>query len=273
MSVTGKLIACAAATFAVIAVAAPAPGRAGGEGGASPDYSIGIDRSGDGVPECSTHVSPPVDSCRVGLGELFTAQVTLHSIAGLPDLDGDTVAGYTILDMRVRWSVPGMELENRPGSGEVVAPFCGIRPKSKDGIDGAGPDDNLRVACIDVFGSEEETFLGTAFEFDLRCPNLGTSSVVLPHDYGDAHVHDEISTTVLDLNDGGVPEVLTIDCAFIWDVDQNGVVTAGDIGHVVGAFGEESPFGGREVDMNGDGVVTATDIARAVSHYGEAAPP
>ena len=68
-------------------------------------------------------------------------------------------------------------------------------------------------------------------------------------------------------------EVLTIDCAFIWDTNGDTWVSVGDIGNVRMRFGQTVPPAPSLADMDWDGMISIGDIGQVVAHFGEQAPP
>jgi hypothetical protein len=122
----------------------------------------------------------------------------------------------------------------------------------------------------------ESSYTGVVMESDYTCPtgSTQTQTVRLVHGApGDSHLLSETVAAVLDQNQNAVAEVLSVYCGpFIWDVNGDGLVSAGDIGAVVSEFGETVPPAPPEVDFDGDGVVASSDIGQVVSHFGEQAP-
>ncbi|MEX1252940.1 MAG: hypothetical protein WEE64_01235 [Dehalococcoidia bacterium] len=209
------------------------------------------------------------DTCRLPLGGQLTVEVYIDKIAGLHDSDGDTIAGYGGIGLRLLTS-PALSLNNRPQQtelGPAAAPYwpdCGIRAESK-----VSPT-NYQAGCglgIGLFGS---IHLGKVAEVDYTCTTLGVFSVTLPNGPPPDSFLDGESYYV---PDGNELDILTIDCAFIWDVTGDGWVSVGDIGRVVHFFGQTVPPVAIEFDVTGDATINVGDIGEVVAHFGEQAPP
>ncbi len=172
----------------------------------SPDIAIAIDVASDGADDCDTITLNVIDSkCTVATGSTFTVDTRLLTLTGLPDGDGDTIVGYQTFDESIQFS-GGLTFNNRPGTGEIVGPECATKAESKLFLPVA-----YRAGC--VAGPGEMTFTGTVFEADLTCPGTGTESVTLVHGTpANTQITDESLTPVVDENDKGAPETLTINC-------------------------------------------------------------
>ena len=236
----------------------------------SPNISISIDANGDTVPDCTTQQSPPAGSCSLTPGQRFTVRARLSSLAGLPNPDGDGTVGYFGVQIRLLNSA-GLVRNDRPAANEwgpPASPFwpaCSFRAESV-----ASPTDYLGGCTMS--STTESTYAGLLMEVDYACTSVSsTQRVTLVHGApGDSHVLGETVVPVIDQNDNGAAEVLTIYCgAFVWDVTGDGTVSVGDIGFVVARFGGASS----EADFDGDGVVSVGDIGQVVAHFGEMAPP
>jgi hypothetical protein len=236
----------------------------------SPDLAISIDANGDTVPDCTTQQSPPAGSCSLAPGQRFTVRARLNTLTGLPNPDGDGAAGYFGAQVRLLSSA-GLTRNDRSGQtewGPSSAPFwpaCSLRAESK-----AAPTDYLSGCTLS--STAESTYTGLLMEVDYTCtPAASVQRITLVHGSPrDSHVLAETVTGVVDQNQDGVAEVLTVYCGqFIWDLDGDGAVSVGDIGFVVQRFGS----GAAEADLDADGVVSVGDIGQVVEHFGEAAGP
>jgi hypothetical protein len=247
----------------VIAVLAALGGAAGTAtaAGSTPELSMtGKDRNCDTDP-----ATTKPDTCRIATGSMFTAQISLDKLAGLVDPDGDTKAGWHHVQARVL-DTANLTLNDLDGGNPSEAVNCQPGFPSQYGGDGA-----FGVTCNLQSGENERTDTGVMFEIHYTCNAAGAGALTMVHGPGlDSQLGDE--NVVARLDDDGL-EVLTIDCAFIWDVNGDGVVSAGDIAVVVSLFGQSVPPASIVYDVNSDGVMSAADIAEIVGHYGEMAPP
>jgi hypothetical protein len=229
----------------------------------SAELSIRID--GPGGPRCSTQ---PGDStlCRVPVGEQFEVGVNLDDFM-LQDFDMDTLAGYVGIEPELGWS-SGLTLKPRPALDYVTWPDCGIAGTL------AEPGYAL-LACVTGIGQPSSQYLGRIAEVELTCaPSVSTGhSATMLHAGAPGSAFDIFDENATGVGDDDPPEVLTIDCLFIWDVNGDAVVSGGDIGIVVSQYGQMVPPAPAVVDLDGGGVVAAGDIGQVVSHYGEMAPP
>lgn len=235
----------------------------------SPDLSIEIDVDGDTMPDCSTQTSPPADSCIVPPGSQFTIRANVNSLAGLPDSDSDTAAGYLAVAIKLEYS-SGLTRINRPAAGEIQ----GIWPDCTFDGEAEGPG-NYLIGCAIGIAANESTYIGRVAEIDFACTTGKSSGNTISLVHGDpdrTELVNENLEPALDLNDKGVNEVLTIDCIFPWDVNGDGAVSVADIVAVVMAFGQTVPPASAAVDVNGDGVISVGDIAQVVQHFGQMAP-
>jgi hypothetical protein len=203
------------------------------------------------------------DTCRVATGSMFTAQISLDKLAGLVDADGDTKAGWTWVQVHM---LDTANLTLNDGLPYDEAVNCSPGTTSR-----AGGDGDFGLTCGLQSGQNERLDTGLMFEIDYTCNASGAGAVTMIHDGGlDSHVGNENFAGIPD--DDGL-EVLTIECAYLWDVNGDGVVSAGDIAWVVGLFGQTVPPASIVYDVNSDGVMSAADIAEVVGHYGEMTPP
>ncbi|MGB2694131.1 MAG: dockerin type I domain-containing protein [Dehalococcoidia bacterium] len=235
----------------------------------SPDLSIGIDVDGDTVPDCNTQTSPPADSCIVPPGAQFTIRANVNSLAGMPDGDSDTTAGYLAVAIKLEYS-SGLTRINRPAASEIQ----GIWPGCTFDAEADGPGSYL-IACVLGLGANESTYLGRVAEIDFACTTGETSGNTISLVHGDpegSELENENLERALDQNDKGVDEVLTIDCSFPWDINGDGVVSVADIVAVVMAFGQTVPPASADVDVNADGVISVADVVGVVQHFGQMAP-
>ncbi|MEX1252939.1 MAG: hypothetical protein WEE64_01230 [Dehalococcoidia bacterium] len=233
--------------------------------GPSPDIVL----KGQGMV-CDTDPATPVGSmCRVALGKMFTVEGHIKKLAGLIDDDGDTVAGYNGVQIRLLTSA-ALTLNNRPQTTEM-GPFAGrFWPDCEIAAESKGAMDYL-IGCglgIGVFGS---TYTGKFVEVDYTCSAIGVETVTAPNGPSpDGHITNENNQAVPDL---GPAEALTIDCAFVWDVNGDGWVSIGDVGEVRQRFGQTVPPALPAADIDWDGTVSIGDIGQVVSHFGQQAPP
>jgi hypothetical protein len=203
------------------------------------------------------------DTCRIATGSMFTVQISLDKLAGLTDADGDTKAGWTWVQAHML-NTANLTLNDRPSTTEAVN--CSPGTASE-----AGGDGDYGVTCGLQSGQNERLDTGLMLEIDYTCNASGAGALTMIHDGGlDSHVGNENFAGIPD-DDG--TEVLTIECAYLWDVNGDGVVAAGDIAVVVSLFGQTVPPASIVYDVNSDGVMSAADIAEVVGHYGEMAPP
>jgi hypothetical protein len=239
----------------------------------SPDLSISIDTNGDTVPDCTTQQTPPAGSCSLAPGQRFTVRARLNSLTGLPNPDADGAAGYFGAQIRLLNSA-GLTRNDRPVQtewGPASSPFwpaCSFRAESSSSLT------DYLGGCT-VSGTVESTYTGLLMEVDYTCPAADSvQRVTLAHGAPrDSHVLAETVAGIVDQNQGGAPEALTIYCgAFVWDVTGDGLVSAGDIGYVVSLYGQLVPPAPTEADFDADDVITAGDIAQVVGHFGETAP-
>jgi hypothetical protein len=191
----------------------------------------------------------------------------------LPNPDGDGAVGYFGVQLRLLNSA-GLVRNDRPAQtewGPASSPFwpaCSFRAESV-----ASAMDYLG-GCT-VTSTTESTHTGLLMEVDYTCTGVSsTQRVMLLHGAPrDSHVLSETVASVIDQNDSGVAEVLTIYCGeFIWDVTGDGSVSAGDIGFVVSFYGQTVPPASPQADIDGDAVIAASDIAQVVAHFGEVPP-
>jgi hypothetical protein len=194
---------------------------------------------------------------------MFTAQISLDKIAGLVDADGDTKAGWNYVQARIL-DTANLTFNPRPGPAEIVNCDPGLRG------DASGDGDSYLV-CNIASGENERLDTGLMFELDYTCNAAGAGALTMVHGSGiDSALGDE--NFVAHPDDDGT-EVLTIECALIWDVNGDGVVSGGDIAWVVSLFGQTVPPASIVYDVNSDGVMSGGDIAEVVGHFGEMALP
>ncbi|MGB2694132.1 MAG: dockerin type I domain-containing protein [Dehalococcoidia bacterium] len=254
--------------------------RAAAGGLPSPDLSIQVDVDGDTTPDCDTRGSPPEGSCSVPRGQVFTVEVYVDDIAGMEDFDGDGEHGYT--GFRASLTHAGLMLQDRPGdrefraaSGQPFWPDLGSAVCS--GSDMFDTMDNMN-AYVGLCGSGfptgvESTYLGKLMEVDFTCSGMMMSAMMsaVSLRQGPSYLVDDVGKhgLAVDVNDGGAPEVLNIDCTFPWDVNGDGAVSVGDAFIVVMAFGQNAPPAPMEADLTGDGRVSIEDVAEVVHHFCE----
>ena len=227
-----------------------------GAGTPSPNLTIEIDLSGDTMPECTTNQSPPVDKCKVGVGETFEVSGTLTSLAPL--------SGWSSVAINIQFA-GAVAFVDKPGTAEAVGEDCDILGEGHSLLPA-----EWEAQCVDLTPPAGST--GTLLLPNVRCTSIGAGTVALVHGGPqDSHVTDDAGDIVNDQNDKGVDEVLTINCAFVWDVNEDGHVSGGDIAAVVMAFGQMPPVN-PNADINGDGSITGGDIAAVVLHFGQMAP-
>ncbi len=130
------------------------------------------------------------------------------------------------------------------------------------------------VSAAVALGIPPSTYTGRVVETDFTCPSAESqSAVTLVHGSSPATLlAGTASSEVIDLNDGGSPETLTIECAFVWDTNGDGAVSVSDIALVVLAFGLTVPPAPTERDVDFDGAVSVGDIVQVVQHFGQMAP-
>jgi hypothetical protein len=249
-----SMIALVMAGLVVLAAAAAPKAEAAGP---NPEFSLAAKNR-----NCDTNpLTVKPDTCRIPIGASFTAQVWLDKVAGMIDVDGDTVAGWDAVVARVLDSA-GLTLNRRPYPGEVVNCTGGI-------AHAAGDDGDIHAYC-DVGLGNERLDTGLMFEIDYTCGPSGAELLIMAHGTGiNTSLAREDGYRVFEAN---ATEVLIIDCAFVWDVTLDGVVSASDISRVVRHYGQTVPPAAIENDVTGDGVVSAADIGEVVAHYGQYAP-
>jgi hypothetical protein len=239
----------------------------------SPNLSISIDTNGDTVPDCTTQQSPPAGSCSLTAGQRFTVRVRLSSLAGLPNPDGDGAVGYFGVQLRLLNSA-GLVRNDRPAMDEWGPPSSPFWPACSFRAESVASSTDYLGGCT-VSSTNESTYTGLLMEVDYTCTSgSSTQRVTLVHGAPrDSHVLSETVAPVVDQNDNGAAEVLTIYCGdFVWDVTGDGLVSAGDIGFVVSLYGQTVPPAAPQADIDDDGVIAASDIGQVVAHYGETAP-
>jgi hypothetical protein len=190
--------------------------RAEALGTPSPDIIIAIDQGNNGSTDCDTDPGTAGigAKCTFSTGDSFTLDTRLQTLTGLPDNDMDTKTGYNSFDESVLYSVPTLVRNDRPLTGEVVGPTCGIAAENTANEDGLPPDDEIEHSCVLGVGANEQTFLGTVFENDFTCDEQGVASITLRHGGPtDSHVTDDAGNISNDQNQKGADEVLTVNCA------------------------------------------------------------
>ena len=185
----------------------------------SPEYSMQIVGGGEKAPNpgqtppptgCNTK-TPTDNNCSVPAGTEFTVQVFLNKL-NLPELDGDTIAGYGAVQIRLNTTV-GLTLKNRNAVeefGPAQAPFwpdCAIRAENK------GVNTYLATCTIGQL-TNESTYTGLVMEADYTCGSPGVESkeqVSMVHGVpADTHLVDELGGLVL--SNGGATDTITVVC-------------------------------------------------------------
>jgi len=190
----------------VAALAAEAVGASSVEAGPdTPDIYIEV----AGAADCTTNRQPPPQGpgdarCSVAVGRSFTVRGYVSSIAGLPDLNQDTSAGYAGLQFRLVYS-DGLIVEDRPGDTELGPPGQPYWPDCSLPLGGTMPG-SVQHGCL-VEGASSSTFLGKVLEVGFNCAVAGQQAITLANAF--SYVHDEFHGSAAE---GDGDEVLTIDC-------------------------------------------------------------
>ena len=160
-----------------------------------------------GAPGCNTDADPPEGSCDAPAGT-FTVRVSLNSIEGLQDWDGDGTAGYRGVQVRLLFS-EGMSF--REMRMVDVWPDCASTAIFQ-------AEGTVLMGCIIGIGANASVYLGPVLEVDFACPSTPSEVEIAlllrgletePPDR-ESHVIDELNFPILDM--GPSPETLTIDC-------------------------------------------------------------
>lgn len=161
--------------------------------GTSPDFSMAVPAAG-----CSTDASPPEDTCEIALGSLFTVRVSLNSLDGLTDFDGDTKTGYDGVQASLNFPVSLTQKAIR-----FPWPDCAVRATNEQ-------PDTILAGCVTPFGGNESVFVGVVIEVDFTCSQSeGTQQMQMPHGILATSLLTE-SNTILDKDP---TELLIINCS------------------------------------------------------------
>ena len=187
------LIVGAAAVVALTAVWTQDSAPSEAAGGPSPDFSMAVTSAG-----CSTDADPPEDTCEIALDSLFTVRVSLNSLDGLTDFDGDTKTGYDGVQVRLNFPAELTQKGIR-----FPWPDCSVRATNEQ-------PDTILAGCITPFGGNESVFVGVVAEVDFTCSQSeSTHEVEMPHGLVATSLLSE-SNTILDKDP---TELLIIDCS------------------------------------------------------------
>ena len=223
-----------------------------------------------------THVDMQVSDLAVG------RSMTLH-VWSDPDGDGDPTDAQVLSSLPVqidesmgyelvRFDVPDVDL-GPDGVSFFVGGVMGEPSSSALMIDFAPPHyfgvswivgrstpidpDDLAAEAVE-FALIEASFPGNYVVRAVSDPGLG---YVDCNENGVPDACDIDSGDSGDTNDNGVPD----ECECVGDLDGDGVVDAGDLAAVLGAWG---PCGGCVEDLDGSGVVDSSDLALILVAWG-----
>jgi hypothetical protein len=214
--------------------------RPSAEAAAGSQMSLAITPSGPGRA-CAT--SAGAAPCLVPLGATFTAGVALDKYV-LTDYDGDTIAGYPAIQLRVDYS-GGLTLQPRAGLAEWVAPVCAAGGPFR--LEREDPGAYLAMCSSGKTPGDDEvpelSAVGPFLEVDLACgPADSTETVTLNHGAPlSSHLVDDGMHDVV--ADGGVGESLTIHCLdFAADQDGDKCMTEFEASAVQKEGGNRDPL-------------------------------
>jgi hypothetical protein len=222
----------------------------------------------DGLTDCSTSPGNSV-KCRVVVGDTFTVVVSIDELISVPDIDGDTVAGYSAFYSSIYFS--GVERSNRPGDQELGPSSGRYWPGCIFAVDKKFSNRALTACALGVAG-DESTYTGRVSEVDFTCTPTSSSghTLTLVHSAPlDTFLLDEAGNPIYTNSDGPY-ETLSVNCVYPWDSNGDGFVTIADIFLEVLHFGETPPSDAA-FDVNGDGTVSVADIAAVIAHFGQPA--
>jgi hypothetical protein len=217
------------------------------------DFALGIDVNGDGIDDCVTTGSGPLD-CQVPAGGVFRIKVYLRSLPlGFP----------TYLGFDLELDYAGVTSSNIPDT--RAWPDCGFPV-----VASPQPKGSLLWGCGIGVQAPPSTYTGVIATTDFACTADG--SVMLRH----GAAQTDLIMTLLDpvAYEGG-PDVLSLHCVAptptptrvpsCADFDRSGAVTISDLLYVIRRFHSTD----LTADLNNDGVVAVADIMIALRQFGK----
>jgi hypothetical protein len=214
----------------------------------APDFSIAIDRNGDGVDDCHTGTGGAT-TCSIAEGSTFRVKVYLNR------LPPGSFSGFLGFDAFLMYE--SLTFKNAVDS--THWPPCGFPAQVNLGY-------GVRLGCAADFGESPSMYTGLLSTVPFTCTSDGSITLV----------HGDTDTTLdgVYYENPSIVESLTINCLpplqGCADTTGDGTVRVGDVIAIVQRYGVDlgEPLFEPRFDLNTDTHIRIADILMAIAQYG-----